>query len=178
MNVKTHLIRAGFLHERNGTLVVHDWEISNSQLITSWKNGTKGGRPNKPVGIPRQTQAKPSETQPSNLIISNQKYVPITNSTNNSTKARASSKEEVTEYCLKKGLKKEDGEWFFFHCVGNGWTNKGQPIRDWKATLRTWRIRKFLPSQNPQRSLPFSEKKRPSQQDEAEAWYDKTYGKT
>lgn len=40
------LLDAGFIHRmgRRG-FRVHDWEVINSQLIASWKNGPRGGRP-------------------------------------------------------------------------------------------------------------------------------------
>jgi hypothetical protein len=162
-NVKTHLIDAGFLEEKKGTLVVHDWQNTNRILVSAWANGLFGGRPKItdriPTGNRPVTDRKPVD-HINHINQSNQSVPTPTTSTKTSTKARASSKEEVIDYCLKKGIKVEDGEWFFFHCVGNGWTNDGRAIRDWKATLRQWSCAEILPSQKQerkqQRSFPFS----------------------
>jgi hypothetical protein len=58
--------------------------------------------------------------------------------------------EESISYCTERGLTKEDGEWFFDKCVGCGWTNNKQPIKDWKATVRAWEKIRIFPSQKQQ----------------------------
>lgn len=55
--------------------------------------------------------------------------------------------EEATEYCVSIGLPKSDGEWFVDKCIGNGWTNGGEPIKDWKATIRAWKTAGYMASQ-------------------------------
>jgi len=49
---------AGFIVIKNGTVVAHQWDEYNSSLISSWENGSKGGRPAKNKG----TRQKPKET--------------------------------------------------------------------------------------------------------------------
>lgn len=44
-------------------------------------------------------------------------------------------------------LPESDGESCFHKWEGNGWTNNGKPIKDWKATIRAWKAQGFLPSQ-------------------------------
>lgn len=61
-------------------------------------------------------------------------------------KARG-SKEEISGYCAEAGLTGSDGSWVFDKWEGNGWKNGGDPIRDWKATVRAWKARRFFPSQ-------------------------------
>ncbi len=53
---------------------------------------------------------------------------------------------EVTAFCESIGLPATDAEWFYEKNEGNGWKNGGKAIRDWKATLRSWKIAKYLPS--------------------------------
>lgn len=55
--------------------------------------------------------------------------------------------EQVAEFFKTEELSDADAEWFFEKCNGNGWTNSGNPILDWKATVRSWRAAGYLPSQ-------------------------------
>lgn len=55
----------------------------------------------------------------------------------------------VVEYCISLGLPAQDGEACFAKWQGNNWSNGGQPIRDWKATIRSWKLQGYLPSQRP-----------------------------
>jgi hypothetical protein len=55
--------------------------------------------------------------------------------------------EEVTEYFAALSLPVSDGEWFFAKCEGSEWSNNGQSIKDWKATVRSWKAAGYLPSQ-------------------------------
>lgn len=63
-------------------------------------------------------------------------------------KARGSV-EEVKEFCKSESLPESDAIWFFHKNEGNGWTNGGKPIKDWKATIRSWKAGQYLPSQKP-----------------------------
>jgi len=149
-NVKADLMSAGFLKEERGVLVVHDWQHFNGQLISSWKNGVKGGRPSKthgiPTGNPRGTHGEPSHLIYSNL--SNQSVLTnSTNSTNTSTKAKPGSIEEVVQYCIEIGLKPDDGKYMYHHWESNGYTNKGRAVRSWKNEIQSWRLANHFPSQ-------------------------------
>jgi hypothetical protein len=53
----------------------------------------------------------------------------------------------IEEFCVSLGLPKKDGTACFFKWQGNGWTNGGEPIRDWKATIRSWKAAGYMPSQ-------------------------------
>lgn len=57
------------------------------------------------------------------------------------------SYEEVKAFCSGLSLPASDGEWFWNKCEGNGWANGGKPIRDWRATIRSWKAAGYLPSQ-------------------------------
>lgn len=54
---------------------------------------------------------------------------------------------EVSAFFTAEELPDSDAEWFFEKCNGNGWTNGGKPIKDWKSTVRSWRAAGYLPSQ-------------------------------
>lgn len=53
----------------------------------------------------------------------------------------------VREFARGEGIVQSDADWFFWKCQANGWTNGGRPIKDWKATLRSWQRARYLPSQ-------------------------------
>ena len=55
--------------------------------------------------------------------------------------------EEIVEYCESIQLPRSDAEWFDAHWIGNGFTNNKQPMKDWKAVIRSWKIAGHLPSQ-------------------------------
>jgi hypothetical protein len=55
--------------------------------------------------------------------------------------------EEVTEFTRSLGLPDTDSHATFYKWEGNGWTNGGKPIKDWKATIRSWHAGGYLPSQ-------------------------------
>jgi hypothetical protein len=61
-------------------------------------------------------------------------------------KARG-SQDEVMDFCKELSLYPRDAEWLFHKFEGNGWTNGGKPIKDWKATARAWKAGCFFPSQ-------------------------------
>lgn len=55
--------------------------------------------------------------------------------------------EEIVAFCIELGFPGSDGEACFHKWMGNGWTNKGEAIKCWKSTIRSWSVAKFLPSQ-------------------------------
>lgn len=55
--------------------------------------------------------------------------------------------EKVRGFAKGKGIAEQDADWFFWKGNGNGWTNRGEPILDWKATLFCWFRAGYLPSQ-------------------------------
>lgn len=70
-------------------------------------------------------------------------------------KKKAASLEEVLQFCREIRLTRADAEWFWHKCEGNGWTNGGQRIRDWRQTLRSWKAGGYVPSiKNPEKGKP------------------------
>lgn len=57
------------------------------------------------------------------------------------------SLEEVKLFCAKSGIPENDAQWFFEHEEGNGWTNGGKPVKNWRMTLLSWKRMAYLPSQ-------------------------------
>lgn len=66
--------------------------------------------------------------------------------TDTARKARATLA-EVTEFCLSEGLTQGDAEAFFHGKEANGWKNGNTAIKDWKATIRSWKAASYHPSQ-------------------------------
>jgi hypothetical protein len=60
--------------------------------------------------------------------------------------------QRVREFARGRGIAESDADWFFWKCVGNGWTNHGDPIRDWKATLDSWYRAGYTPSKRQHQS--------------------------
>jgi hypothetical protein len=65
------------------------------------------------------------------------------------------ARSRVREFARGEGIGERDADWFFWKCEGNGWTNGGKPILDWKATIRSWWKGGFFPSQKPQQQFRF-----------------------
>lgn len=65
------LCACGFVEEREGALVIHDWNDHNANLRKSWVNGRYGGRPKKPKS---SKEANPLETHGFPESASNQTY--------------------------------------------------------------------------------------------------------
>lgn len=53
----------------------------------------------------------------------------------------------MLEFGASVEIPNSDIEFMFWKWVGNGWRNGGTPIRDWQATLRSWKRGNYLPSQ-------------------------------
>lgn len=76
--------------------------------------------------------------------------------------------ERVREFARGEGILQSDADWFYFKGEGNGWTNGGEPIRDWKATITSWKRAGYLPSQKQRTNGQFqAERKKPAPTGEA-----------
>jgi hypothetical protein len=61
-------------------------------------------------------------------------------------KARGTER-ELVDYCISLALPSSDGETLFAKWEGNGWKVGGESIKDWKATIRSWKKQGYMPSQ-------------------------------
>ncbi len=57
------------------------------------------------------------------------------------------SLDEILIFVQELALPPSDGESCYWKWEANGWTNQGEPIRNWKATIRAWKASGYLPSQ-------------------------------
>jgi len=58
---------------------------------------------------------------------------------------RPKDEPEVVEFC--KSIEIPDGVYFWEKWNGDGFQNKGKPMKDWEATIRSWKAAGYLPSQ-------------------------------
>lgn len=63
-----------------------------------------------------------------------------------SIKAKGSL-EDLKSYAVQIGLPESDGESMFDHWEANGWKNGAAASKDWKAGMRKWKGRSWMPSQ-------------------------------
>lgn len=54
---------------------------------------------------------------------------------------------EFKAFAKEIQLPESDGEYLFNHLQENGWKRGNAPIRDWRSSMRKWKIGKYLPSQ-------------------------------
>jgi hypothetical protein len=60
-------------------------------------------------------------------------------------KAKASGPEEVEAFAVSLGCPAGQGAAAFWKWEGNGWTNGKAPIKDWRATVRSWKAQGYAP---------------------------------
>lgn len=136
--------------EPDGTFTLHGFEEHQHQVVKLWENGKKGGRPKK-------VSPSPSSKDSSSSTSSSSSSSPICEPNGNqmvfddepaTKKSKAKGTlEEIKAFAVENGLPASDGETTFHKWEGNGWTNNGKPIRDWKATVRAWMGACIMPSQ-------------------------------
>lgn len=57
---------------------------------------------------------------------------------------------EVEAFAKELGLPEADGTAFFYAKEGNGWMSGQNRVKDWKATMRTWKLNGWMASQKQQ----------------------------
>lgn len=57
------------------------------------------------------------------------------------------SLEEMTAFASELKLPGSDAEYLFWKWTDSDWKNGNRPIKDWKATVRSWKAAGYLPSQ-------------------------------
>jgi hypothetical protein len=168
----------------NGILIVHEWRKFNRYLVSAWANGRKGGRKHKtdrlPVGKRSGTDRQPVT---SSLVLSSNKH----------TEGDSKGKQTISAETIYDA---------YPHKVG-----KPAALRAITACMRTFdpamilaRTIAFAEARNGDRSfLPHpatffnqhrfnddpetwvretqGKPKKPTEQDEADKWFEKTYGK-
>ena len=120
-------------------------------------DGCKGGRPKKTTGFEtekplvseNEKTEKPlvsenEETQKPNDNVNDNDNDNENDNVNEERKGRTSAprfrkptREEVAEYCQERGNHVDVDRWFDYY-ESNGWKVGKNPMKDWKAAIRTW----------------------------------------
>ncbi len=120
-------------------------------------NGTKGGRPKKPDNNPTITKEKPNnnltetkeepnskQTKPTRNPMINDIGEMIKEEKKNIQKEKTVFKkptvDEVRDYCRERGNNVDPNAFVDFYAA-KGWRVGNQPMKDWKACVRTWERR-------------------------------------
>lgn len=120
---------------------------TQAKTQASRQNGTQGGRPEKPKPLPENNPSQnPTERKEKGIG----KEVEGNGSVSGEQKTRYQRKgsvEEIRSFVQTLGLPVSDGDACFHKWEGNGWTNGGNPIVDWRSTIQNWKTQGFMPSQ-------------------------------
>lgn len=61
--------------------------------------------------------------------------------------SRTESRDEFDGFIREVGLYANDAEWLWNKWEANGWVNGKNKIKDWRATVRAWKVQQYFPSQ-------------------------------
>ena len=120
-------------------------------------NGTKGGRPKKPTDNQTISKEKPNnnlteakaepnskQAKPTRNPMINEKGEMIKEEKKNLQKEKSAFKkptvDEVKAYCQERGNNIDPNAFVDFYSA-KGWRVGNQPMKDWKACVRTWERR-------------------------------------
>ena len=121
-----------------------DEEIKNYE--TKVKNGTKGGRPvidQKPeetennLTEPKETENNRTEPNETETAKKEERRKKKEDKRDSIGRFIPPTIEQVTEYCRERNNGVNPVKWFNYY-TANGWKVGKNPMKDWKAAVRTW----------------------------------------
>ncbi len=136
-------------------LIAYDKEVADKTAIVSRSNGKKGGRPKtqktqQVFEKPRETQRNPEEKEGEKEKAKENEKESNKEKDKEKEKEREPEKEahigcarvrpsleEVRAYCKERG-NRVDADAFCNYYTANGWRVGKNPMKDWKAAVRTW----------------------------------------
>lgn len=146
----------------NGICVIKDWRINNylradrytptihteekSKLVIedsgTYSFGIPNGIPNGipsgiPTGIPSIYTNSNTNTYNNSLSLKEEVNSLNTHNSNRSKKFIKPTIEEIKDYCIYR-KNNVNAERFFNYYESNGWKVGKNPMKDWKAAVRTW----------------------------------------
>ena len=116
-----------------------DIEKYNAKCARNRENGEKGGGHSTP-NAPERPRTPPKDKDKDKDI-----SFPL-NGVKDSARAHRPTVEEVAAYCRERG-NSVDAERFVDFYASKGWKVGNQPMKDWKACVRTWERREDKPKQ-------------------------------
>lgn len=126
------------------TLIKANLDSANKRYLASVENGKKGGNPNFKKGVSNPYYQKDNQEITPTLPEDNQKITqplpkPIQNEQKKSKITRFSKPtiEEIQEYCNLRN-NNVNADKFFNYYESVGWKVGKNPMKDWKACVRTW----------------------------------------
>lgn len=118
-------------------------DLTYSENIKQRENGKKGGRPKTQDNPeePNKTQINPDKSNES--LKEKKSNIKKGNIKENNTDIRRFTPptlQEVTDYCRERGNSVDPSRFIDFY-ASKGWKVGNQPMKDWKACIRTWEQR-------------------------------------
>ena len=118
-------------------------DLTYSESIRLSENGKKGGRPKSNRNQSEATESNENQTEPNESHKEKKSNIKKGNIKENNTDIRRftpPSLQEVTEYCQERGNSVDPSRFIDFY-ASKGWKVGNQPMKDWKACIRTWEQR-------------------------------------
>lgn len=131
-----------------------DIEKYNAKCARNRENGEKGGghsppnAPERPRTPPKDKDKDKEKDKDKDKDIS---FPP--DGVKDSARAHRPTVEEVAAYCRERG-NRVDAERFVDFYASKGWKVGNQPMKDWKACVRTWERREDKPKQTSRFATP------------------------
>lgn len=131
-----------------------DIEKYNAKCARNRENGEKGGghsppnAPERPRTPPKDKEKDKEKDKDKDKDIS---FPP--NGVKENARAHHPTVEEVAAYCRERG-NRVDAERFVDFYASKGWKVGNQPMKDWKACVRTWERREDKPKQTSRFATP------------------------
>ena len=130
-------------------------DLTYSENLKQRENGKKGGRPKTNENPDKPTETQNNPEKPNESLKEKKSNIKKSNVKENNTDIRRFTPptlQEVTDYCLERRNNVDPSRFINFY-ASKGWKVGNQPMKDWKACVRTWEQRdrkpvKVMPAQN------------------------------
>lgn len=122
-----------------------DIEKYNAKCARNRENGEKGGG-HSPPNAPERPRTPPKDKDKEKDKDKDKDISFPPNGVKDNAHAHRPTVEEVAAYCRERG-NSVDAERFVDFYASKGWKVGNQPMKDWKACVRTWERREDKPKQ-------------------------------
>lgn len=122
-------------------------DLTYSENLRLAENGKKGGRPKSKQNQTEPTETNKNQTEPNESHKEKKSNIKKGNIKENNTDIRRFAPptlQEVTDYCMERGNSVDPSRFIDFY-ASKGWKVGNQPMKDWKACVRTWEQREVKP---------------------------------